>query len=617
MCGFVGVASTRPIDDRDWLPAGCDAIAHRGPDDSGIFWSSDGRIGLGFRRLAIVDLSPAGHQPMLHAGGKTVLTFNGEIYNYNALRDELIELGHNFASTGDSEVLLAAYIQWGADCVERLEGMFAFAIADLERNLVLLARDRVGEKPLFYHLADGVLHFGSELKAMLANDSLPRRIDPKALDCLLGLGHIPGESCILSGFSKLPPGQALTFSLTSGDLHRWQYWVLPPLDSVSYLADATELTQELESLLEASIKRQLAADVPVGVLLSGGLDSSLVVALAARHTSKLRTFTIGFPGAGAYDERGHARTVAEHFATEHIELEATPSAIDIIPDLSRQFDEPILDSSMIPTLLVSRLVRPHCTVALGGDGGDELFGGYEQYSHLQRSHTALSVPLALRSAAAYAAERLMPVGTRGRNYIRNLAYNPTRELPTRGHYFDPTTRRRILGSDWKLEAERVHLERTPIEEDIVQRATRMDFANYLPEDVLVKVDRASMLSSIEMRAPMLDKHLVEFAFSKVPSHLKATTHERKILLRRLAERVLPDNFDRTRKQGFSVPMATWLAEPPFKAMMGDVLLDGKSMFDRKAVEGMLAGQARGRSNAERLFGLLQIELWRRHYGVSL
>jgi asparagine synthase (glutamine-hydrolysing) len=620
MCGLVGVASTVAMGDQGWIEAGCLAIQHRGPDDGGTWTSDDRRVAFGFRRLAIVDLSPAGHQPMQYADGRLAMVFNGEIYNYRELRAELQGLGHDFRSSSDSEVLLAAYAQWGEACLARLDGMFALAIADQHRGTLLLARDRAGEKPMFYHLSQNTLHFGSELKAMLANPGLPRRVNRQALDCTLGLGHIPGDACILEGFNKLPPAHALSFDLASGKSTIWPYWHLPEVDAASEIADATTLTDELEALLEQSVARQLVADVPVGVLLSGGLDSSLVVAMAARQASHVRTFTVGFPGHEQFDERGHARLVARHFGTEHIELEATPVTADLLPVLARQFDEPIFDSSMIPTLLVSQLVRQHCTVALGGDGGDELFGGYPQYSHLQeRRRERDLLPLPVRRALAYGAERIMPIGVHGRNFIRSLAYDPGTELPARGHYFDATTRRRLMSGtgDWPITAEAVHRSRTPYDVDIVQRATRMDFHNYLAEDILVKVDRASMLSSIELRAPMLDRAVIEFAFREVPSRLKATTGERKILLRQLAARALPPGFDSARKQGFSVPMAAWFKEAGFRQIFHDVLLDPGSMFDRDVVRGLLAGQKRGRSNGERLFGLLLVEMWRRTYGVTL
>jgi len=359
--------------------------------------------------------------------------------------------------------------------------------------------------------------------------------------------------------------------------------------------------------------------VPVGVLLSGGVDSSLVTAMAVRASSQVQTFTIGFPGHGKLDETEHARLIARHFGTHHTELMAEDATVDLLPRLAHQFDEPIVDSSMIPTFLVSQLVRQYCTVALGGDGGDELFGGYEHYSRLQSMQQKLGLlPLSLRRRISMSAEKFLPVGLKGRNWIQGLGVDLDNGLPLIASCFDATTRRRLLQPhpDWPIVAEAVRKERVPANPDLLQRATRMDFANYLAEDILVKVDRASMLSSLEMRAPLLDHRLIEFAFGKVPSHLKATRTEKKILLKRLTARILPPEFDRQRKQGFSIPLGVWLRGGRFRSLFNDVLRDQQCSFDAGTVNSLLRGQDKGRSNGERLFALVMFELWRREYKVT-
>ena len=364
----------------------------------------------------------------------------------------------------------------------------------------------------------------------------------------------------------------------------------------------------------------MVADVPVGVMLSGGVDSSLITAMAVRRLGKVRTFTIGFPGHGALDETEHARLIATHFGTDHTELIAEPTTADLIPRLARQFDEPMVDSSMIPTYLVSQLVREHCTVALGGDGGDELFGGYNHYSRLLWMKSYLGrIPRPLRQFTALAADRLFPVGFKGRNWLQRLEADLLNGLPLIANYFDATTRRQLMiqHSAHELVAESIYRERVPRQPDLLQRATRADFTDYLAEDILVKVDRASMLNSLEVRAPLLDYRMIEFAFGKVPSYLKATARERKILPKRLAARILPPQFDHQRKQGFSIPLAHWLKAGPFRKLFWDVLSDPQCLFDRRTVQGLLKGQDRGRSNSERLFALVQFELWRREYGLSL
>lgn len=621
MCGLVGISSKTSVSQRAWLAAGRDAMRHRGPDDAGEWWSDDGRVGLAHRRLSIIDLSPAGHQPMHDVTETITIVFNGEIYNFSELREELAAKGAVFYSQSDTEVILAAYREWGVNCLSRLSGMFAFALYDARQQTVFLARDRAGEKPLFYHHAGGTLRFASELKGMLADTALQRRIDPEALDCYLAMGYVPGERCILQGFHKLPPAHALLFNLQTGAAKVWRYWQLPELDAAACLGlvDEAALLDELESLLEDSVRRQLVADVPVGVLLSGGVDSSLVTAMAMRASSKVKTFTIRFPGHGNLDETEHARLIARHFGTDHTELVAEPATADLMPHLARQFDEPIVDSSMIPTFLVSRLVRQHCTVALGGDGGDELFGGYHHYSRLLWMQGRLGpMPQPLRRSISLAAERFLSVGLKGRNWLQGLGADLQYGLPLIASCFDASTRQRLMSTQtgWQTLAEGVMKERVPAQPDLLQRATRMDFQHYLAEDILVKVDRASMLNSLEVRAPLLDDRLIEFAFRRVPSHLKATMQNKKILLKRLTARVLPPEFDRQRKQGFSIPLSEWLKGGTFRELFQDTLRDPHCIFDLRTVDALLRGQHRGRSNGERLFALVLFELWRREYGVT-
>ena len=375
MCGVVGVGSKTLAAQNDVLMHMCDTMSHRGPDDAGLWVSKDGCVALAHRRLAIIDLSPGGHQPMTDEKGDLCIVFNGEIYNYREVRGALEEAGFRFKTASDTEVILTAYRAWGVDCLAKLNGMFAFGLYDRVRQRMFLARDRAGEKPLFFAHLPGRFMFASELKALMADPTFPRELDLTSLQYFLAYGYVPGEMCILKGVHKLGQGQALLYDLTADSIQRWHYWDLPlpgPQTAIS-LAD---LESELESLLLDSVRLRMIADVPVGVLLSGGIDSSLITAMAARvSATPVKTFTISFPGHGAYDEGPYAKMVAEHFGTEHMELVAEPASVKLLPDLARQYDEPMADSSMVPTYLVSRLVRQHATVALGGDGGDELFGG--------------------------------------------------------------------------------------------------------------------------------------------------------------------------------------------------------------------------------------------------
>jgi asparagine synthase (glutamine-hydrolysing) len=620
MCGIVGVAAKERVVDREWVTAGRDVLRHRGPDDAGEWWSEDGRAGLGFRRLAIIDLTPAGHQPMQDVDGQCCIVFNGEIYNFLDLRNDLLSRGHRFVSNSDTEVILAAYKEWGTDCLSRLNGMFAFALYDIRRHKLFIARDRAGEKPLFYTVSKGVLRFASELKALMSDPGFPRRINRDALDCFLAMGFVPGDRCLLDGVHKLPSAHALLFDVDDGKCIVWRYWRAPDPES-STVSSEGELLDELDGLLEDAVRRQSHADVPVGILLSGGVDSSLIAAMAARSSSHVRTFTIRFPDEPRLDETEHARLIANHFGTDHTEFDAEPRTIELLPILARQFDEPIADSSMIPTYLVSELIRKHCTVALAGDGGDELFGGYHHYNRLLwAQRQAARVPRRVRMAVSGTASSVLPVGFYGRVWLQAFGTDMRRGLPLIGSFFDDDARRHLLEpvTTPTYAADKIRRERIPQFTDMLQRATRMDFENYLVEDILVKVDRASMLNSLELRAPLLDYRIIEFAFRKVPSPLKATASSRKILLKKLAARLLPAGFDMKRKQGFSIPLGSWLQSAAWREFFNEVLLGSDAtLFNRKAVGALMSTDDRRRANAERLFALLMFELWRREYAVTL
>lgn len=622
MCGILGIASVDTQTQRSWLENGRDAMIHRGPDDAGIWWSDDGRTGFAHRRLSILELSSLGKQPMhLSRGEKTYsLIFNGEIYNFATLKKELESKGHFFHSQSDTEVLLASYAEWGTDFLSRLQGMFAFALYDASRNTLLLARDRAGEKPLFYIQTDRALIFASELKALFTHPGLPKKMDPAALDCYLMMGYVPGSHCILKGYHKLPAGHALEYDVSNHSLRSWAYWQLPEADPDASPIPEADLLDELEELLEHSVRQQLVADVPVGILLSGGVDSSLVTAMASRCSRDVQTFSVGFPGHGKFDETPHARLVAEHFGTRHTELIAEPATVDLIELLARQFDEPMVDTSMIPTYLVTKLIREHCTVALGGDGGDELFGGYGHHQNLLNMEATLrSFPSFLRKGFSTAANHLLPIGFKGRAYLTSMHRDLSADLPLIRTHYEARARRRLLKSfpSWETVAEAAIRPLICSHTDLVDRATRFDFLSYLPDQALVKVDRASMLNSLEVRAPMLDHRLIEFAFTKVPSTLKTTPDGRKILLKKLTERVLPAKFDRQRKQGFSIPLSNWFQAGSFRDLFTDVLFQNDCTFDKNMIQQLFKEQDRGYANGERLFALVQFELWRRAYTIHI
>jgi asparagine synthase (glutamine-hydrolysing) len=612
VCGIYGLAGTKPLDISEVMRRR-DLLSHRGPDDAGSWVSGDGRIALAHRRLSIIDLSPAGHQPMAMDDGRLVIIFNGEIYNHRALRSELEGIGCSFRGHSDTEVILAAYRQWGMQCIERLNGMFAFALYDAggaaSGPALFLARDRAGEKPLYYTLSQGRFEFASELKALGAES----RIDAQAVNHYLALGYIPGSLSLLESVQKLPAAHAARLDLGRFTLETWRYWRLPACQPDTG-AGADDLADQAQALLQDSVALRLQSDVPLGVLLSGGLDSSLVVAAAARASSTpVKTFTIAIPGS-SLDESAHAAKVAHHFSTDHHRLELDQSSLAVIDELAPLVDEPLADSSLLPAYVVSGLTRRHVTVALGGDGGDELFGGYRDYAHALADQARLGwVPgTVFRASAALAAQ--LPAGVRGRNRIASLRGGPLQQIIWGSPYFDVALRRRILRDDYAaqlgsaLEApEEGLLALFAGGAGAMDRMTRTHFGSILPDDFLTKVDRASMAHGLEMRSPFLDHRLIEFCFSKVPEHWKVSGGETRRLQKHLAKRMLPATLDLNRKQGFSIPVDEWLrAEAPGRL---SERFDGLPDFIRRAeVQALIRGLHAGRANGARLYALLMLAI---------
>ncbi len=617
MCGIAGYFDAQRPVAPELFDRMRDTMLHRGPDGAGSWLSSDSRAALGHRRLAIVDLTPSGHQPMLTGDGRYVITFNGEIYNHAALRDELRALGFKFRGGSDTEVLLNAFCHWGRECLAHLSGMFAFAIYDTLEKRLFAARDRAGEKPFFYRHDGRRLLFASELKALLAHPEMPRRINVESLNHYLAYGYVPRNLCILDGYAKLPAGHWLDFALESGALTIKAYWRLPMPASAAD-ASPNELLDEFEQLMKQSVARQLMADVPVGILLSGGLDSSLVAATAVRVSSApVKTFTISFPGHAAHDESQFAQFVARALGTEHTELPAEADNIDILPQLAAQYDEPVADSSMLPTFLVSRLVRQHCTVALGGDGGDELFGGYAYYTRLFGLNRLRQLQLHRLGMEPLMA-KLLPLNTPGRNALLALLNRqPIEAVITRA--LDPDMRRQLLAHlppVHQESPEALFAELIGSRKGMINRVTALDFQAFMCDDVLVKVDRASMLSSLEVRAPLLDHQIIEFAFGRVPEHQKAVDGDKKILLRGLAKRLLPPQFDSHRKQGFTIPLGAWL-QGPWRPLIDDLMHGGSPLFEPKALKRALTSYQSNSRDANRIFQLAMLETWRRHYRIEL
>lgn len=624
MCGIVGVISKYPPENPDILLKMRDTMIHRGPDAAGAWWSPDRRIALAHRRLSIVDLSTRGSQPMEDDTGQYVIVLNGEIYNHMELREELLQMGHIFRSKSDTEVLLTAYKEWGKDCLGYLIGAFAFAVYDRPRQEMFLARDRAGEKPLFYKYSKDGLSFASELKALMADPAFPRKIDLNALDYYLTYGHVSGNQCILQDTCKLPPGHAMVYSTETQRINIWPYWELPE-NQCSPVVSSEDLLEELDEILSRAVRRQLGADLPVGILLSGGLDSSIITAIAARVSDRpVKTFTVSFPGHGSFNEGPHAQIVASYFGTDHTEIVAEPTSISLLPQLAQQYDEPLADHSIVPTSMLAGLVRSEVTVALGGDGGDELFGGYPHYNFLQvLGRVRGTVPQGILGTASCMAAHILPVGMRGRNHLIGLGGSDGRAISSINIYFDEVFRKKLLlplyraGYEPEVSPEELKASYYSNSRTIFQNSARADFLTTMCDAYLVKSDRASMLHSLELRAPFLDHGLIEFAYGRVPDSLRASQNKRKVLLKKLAKRLLPPALDISRKQGFTLPLNAWF-KGEWGTFITEVLMEASPLiFDKKAIEYLLKGQQRGLANTERLFALTMFELWRREYQVSL
>jgi asparagine synthase (glutamine-hydrolysing) len=632
MCGIYGLVSKRPIAAAE-VSGRNDRLRHRGPDGAGLLLFSREEtevpalagydlletrrssraydVALAHRRLSIVDLA-GGVQPMCNEDETVWVTFNGEIYNFRELRSELQHAGHRFRSDhSDTEVIVHGWEQWGESCLSHFNGMFSFALYDAARGKIFFARDRAGEKPFYYRASETSFEFASEIQAL---DSSRQR-DPRALNFFLAMGYIPGGLTLFNDTAKLPPAHAGLLDLDTWKLSVWKYWSLPPPPEAP-IEKEEPLVDELEALLEDSVSLRLVSDVPLGIFLSGGLDSSLVAAMAARASSApVKTFTITMPGARTYDEAAFARAIATAFRTEHTELEASIGMLDSLEAVLGKVGEPIGDSSFLPTWLVSRLGRAHVTVALGGDGADELFGGYSHHKMIPRAAQRLAwVPNAAWSLVGMAAECLPP-GMRGRNLLYSMRASPRQSSVWGTPFFSVPMRQRVLGrgvgdlleGHWD-EPERWKLDMLEPEGELLDQLTRLDFLSYLPEDILVKVDRASMLNSLEVRAPWLDHRIVEFAFGKVPASMKVRNGQGKWLEKRLAARVLPKDFPVERKQGFSIPLDRWLRRDE---NVRRHLPQSDSAFRQSAIDTLVDGERRGQSNGARLFALMSI-----HYAAS-
>jgi asparagine synthase (glutamine-hydrolysing) len=622
MCGIAGFIDRqhpfagRKEADLALVHSMCDVIRHRGPDDEGIH--VEGGVGLGMRRLSIIDLS-TGHKPIHNEDQSVWVVFNGEIYNYRELRAELEREGHRFYTSSDTETIVHAYEQWGESCFRRLRGMFGIALWDRRNAALLLARDRAGIKPLYYAQRAGRLYFGSELKSLLAAGAVDGAIDLESLDHFLSFLYTPRDRSIFKAVSKLPPGHVLRWQ--RGSLQVGPFWQIEARET--FRGSEQEAADELRRVLAGAVRSHMISDVPLGAFLSGGVDSSAVVGLMAAASSQpVKTFSIGFDEP-QYDELEHARAVARHFATDHHEFVVRPDGLDILDRLIEHFDEPFADSSAIPTWYVSEMARQHVTVVLSGDGGDELFGGYDRYLPHPRVAQFDQLPVPGRKWLAGAIWPLLPHGVHGKNFLRHVSLDANGRFIDSVALFRDDEKPALYAADLRASLQRFrateilgrHFERFAAVPPH-SRMMRFDFETYLPEDVLTKVDRMSMAHSIESRVPLLDNEVIDFA-STLPAHFKIRDGRRKHVLKQALRGLVPGAILDRRKQGFGVPLDVWF-RGRLTGMFADILGSARAKhrgyfqpaFVSRIVQEHLSGR---RDHTLRLWQLLVLELWHRHY----
>ena len=624
MCGIAGFISKDkkipPAERELLLDAMCKIITHRGPDEQGL--TVEGRAALGMRRLSIIDLK-SGQQPIYTEDGNLIIVFNGEIYNYRELKAELESLGHRFKTNSDTETIVHAYEEFGVNCLEKLRGMFAFAIWDKREESLFIARDRVGKKPLFYSLTEKEnFVFGSELKVLLAHGEIEKKIDYAALDAYLTFGYVPEEFCIFKNVKKLAPAHYLIFK--DGKITTEKYWDFK-YEKITEIKSEAEYVESLRELIRESVKVRLISEVPLGAFLSGGVDSSTIVGMMSQILeSRVKTFSIGF-NEDSFDELKYARIAAKHFNTEHHEFVVTPDLVETIDELVWHFDEPFSDPSALPTFMVSKMARDFVTVVLSGDGGDELFAGYTRYVTDKKRSGLSSLPTGIRRGLLKPLSEVLPHGARGKNYL----YNASLEAVER--YIDSVSHFGNLGKKAlysKLFLKNQNGSFGAGEEVFNQIANRISTGNpidnllyldsktYLPSDILTKVDRMSMAASLEARVPLLDHKLIDFVM-QIPSELKLKGLETKYIFRKAVRGLVPDEILDRPKQGFGVPIGDWI-NLQLRDRIHQTLKEKKTLergyFDVKYIETLLDEHSKKRrDHSYSLWLLFMLELWHRQF----
>ena len=632
MCGIAGIcqldASPLTPEAGQWVKAMTDRMSHRGPDGEGQ-WSA-GPVCLGHRRLSIIDLSGGG-QPMHSADGQLTVTFNGEIYNYAELKKELAELGGRFQTNSDTEVILEGYRIWGPDCLARFDGMFAFALWDNERRRLFCARDRFGKKPFFYTVQQGRLYFSSELTGLEQLKHLSLTIDPRAVMRYLAYEYVPTPQCMYAEVQSLPPAHLLL--VENGDLRTSRYWDMPVPDENDQRDDAT-MCEELQFLLSRAVRRRMVSDVPLGVFLSGGIDSSIVAGLMARQSPvPIKTFSIGFTEA-SYDESRYARIVAKAFGTDHHErVLSAEECADTLPGIISSMDVPMADASVAPTWLLSGVTREKVTVALGGDGADELWAGYEHYIGFKVAQWYNAAPAALRKGVIEPLARRLPSSAGYINprlavatFLRAAHAPAWQRVQTMLTAFTPDMQEAVLADGFKSQAPGFLAQEelfAPTRQQYehwqpqnaaapLARAFHVYVRQFMLDDILVKVDRCSMLHSLEVRAPFLDKDVAEFA-ARLPVSRKLHGFKRKWLLKKAFADLLPQEILHRNKRGFQIPVAQWLRgrmRPLMEDLLGEDALKAQGIFNPQAVRALMDEHVSGKADLRKpLWTLLVFQLW--------
>jgi len=624
MCGIAGFISKEknsPVEAREiLLDKMCRIITHRGPDEQGTVVRD--RAALGMRRLSIIDLK-SGQQPIYTEDGNLGIVFNGEIYNFRELKAKLERLGHRFKTNSDTETIVHAYEEFGADCLKHLRGMFAFAIWNFREESLFVARDRVGKKPLFYSLTEkGNFVFGSELKTLLTHGEIEKEIDFGALDAYLTFGYVPEEFCIFKNVRKLAPAHYLTFK--NGKIETQKYWDFDyaPPENIKTEAEYVEILREK---IKDAVNVRLISEVPLGAFLSGGVDSSTIVAMMSQiSAAPVKTFSIGF-NEDSFDELKFARVAAKHFNTEHHEFVVTPDLVEIVDELVWHFDEPFADSSALPTFMVSKMAREFVTVVLSGDGGDELFAGYTRYVVEKKRSALAKLPKAFRANVLRAIGEKLPHGAFGKNYLYNVSLDAVdRYIDNVSHFtrlkksslYSKNFQAKLNGQNGAGEAVFRQIAESVSTGSAIDNLLYLDSKTYLPSDILTKVDRMSMANSLEARVPLLDHRLIEFAM-QIPAGLKMKGLETKYILKKAMEGIVPREILYREKQGFGVPIGDWInaqLRSRIHSDLSDRRFQERGYFEKSYIKTILDEHSSGRRDrSHELWVLWMLELWHRRF----